>query len=90
MAKRKIPDGLCQTCEDASSCCLPSSSTVLLQYCEEFRTCKPEAVSRADEVGTPARRAPSEYSDLCNDCENRQGCVLCGAEGGVWHCEEYK
>jgi len=93
MAKQEVPDGVCLICEHASSCCLSSASPQLVQHCEEFSTCKPKAVSTAGSrlaETAPAWRAPYEFTDLCSDCENRRGCGLSGAEGGVWHCEEYK
>lgn len=27
---------------------------------------------------------------LCENCENRENCLLPKADGGVWHCEEYR
>ena len=27
---------------------------------------------------------------LCIDCEDRGDCSLTAAEGGIWHCEEYR
>ena len=93
MAKQKVPDGVCQSCGSASTCCLVTASAQAVQQCEEFdpgEIRKPTtANSGFDEKASVAKTA-SEYSDLCSDCENRQGCGLREAEGGVWHCEEYR
>ena len=34
--------------------------------------------------------AGHQVKGLCENCENRETCLLPKAEGGIWHCEEYR
>ncbi len=38
----------------------------------------------------PRAGKPGELKGLCANCEIRDTCTFPKAEGGIWHCEEYR
>ena len=84
--------GLCSTCIYNSGCGFKFSQPGPVFYCEEFCCLDAGQDVRLEariETGpsTPAGRM--DFMGLCINCDNRTGCVLSHAEGGVWYCEEY-
>jgi hypothetical protein len=51
-----------------------------------------ELFEGSDHILTALRDAAAglDVKGLCENCENRDNCLLPKSEGGVWHCEEYQ
>lgn len=98
MPSEKALRGLCSTCMNASDCTYLRSSRRPVVQCEEFRAYTPAEVERR-KVDRPvaAEDPPAATSEnlerrlgLCRSCDNRETCDFSSAEGGVWHCDEYR
>ena len=89
--------GLCSTCRNATDCTFPREPNKPVFYCEEFET-EPfvstkttgKDLDSAVALPIPEERDSGGYAGLCSDCEDRETCTFPRAEGGVWHCEEYR
>jgi hypothetical protein len=91
--------GLCLTCNKAVTCVQRESKAPVL-YCEMFVGTVHSSAGMSgldlDKEITVAADAekPEEtsikYTGLCVNCEKRTGCARIEANGGVWHCEEYR
>ncbi len=91
--------GLCLACNKAVTCIQRESKTPVL-YCEMFVGIVHSSAGMSgldlDKEITVAADAekPDEasikYTGLCVNCEKRTGCARIEANGGVWHCEEYR
>jgi len=88
--------GLCTTCETASTCAFPKYEGQPIIFCEEF-----DGYQRNGHVENPDVQAILAYvnvkpragkvlNGICSNCEINQSCVFPKAEGGIWHCEEYR
>jgi len=91
--------GLCTTCIHAPICRSAKNSDSPIIYCEEFEYRLPPTSEKAENsANTPQKprdqfteeRTDHSFMGLCINCENRKTCALPKAEGGVWHCEEYR
>lgn len=88
--------GLCSTCIHAQSCVYREARGGDAQYCELFEVGNGShptpTVSLVTKVKSDAGAKPKQSTlrGLCVNCENRDTCTLPKAEGGVWHCEEYR
>jgi hypothetical protein len=87
--------GLCVNCHDAESCMYRKTSSKPIQFCEEFRETGPGSQTMFRQVThQPAPRqepkVPDGLKGLCVNCDYRDTCTHAKAEGGVWHCEEYR
>jgi hypothetical protein len=96
--KKSIPiKGLCSTCENAPSCTFPRDIARPIRECEEFIGGEVHAERPLCAAAKPTHDevvwAPKESAamlGLCRTCEDWECCTFPKAEGGVWHCEEYK
>jgi hypothetical protein len=91
--------GLCLTCNKAATCLQRESKAPVL-YCEMFVgivhssagmsgfDLEKENIVAAD-AGQPDETS-IKYTGLCVNCEKRTSCTRIEANGGVWHCEEYR
>jgi len=96
---RKFND-LCSTCSLGPACAYRQASARPVWYCNEYEHTVPAFMSRADtrksqkrSSDNPAPKqslADGQFKGLCQNCENRETCLLPKPEGGVWHCEEYR
>lgn len=81
----------------------PVSQIDFCAICDVACSC-PYRIMRAPEAGPCELFEGSEHilaalrdaaagldvKGLCENCDNRASCLLPKAEGGVWHCEEYR
>jgi hypothetical protein len=91
---------ICSCCSDASICTFPKNPGQPILQCEEFKGYEPrpgETIFKNDSLTTDPKLMSSaeeknlgKYKGLCNICEDREICTFPKAEGGVWHCEEYR
>ena len=93
MAKLMEYRGLCSTCANARACALRRTRREPAIFCELFETeaARPRRARRRRR--TRARTATLEETGLiglCADCLARAVCSFSKADGGVWHCEEYR
>jgi hypothetical protein len=90
--------GLCATCASAATCTFPKESGRPVVFCEEFDGCQrngavenPDISAVPDTAEDKPRAVRSrELKGLCANCEIRETCTFPKAEGGIWHCEEYR
>ena len=85
--------GLCSTCNNAATCTYRALRGGDALFCEMFDDYVPESSLRESAaVGAAASEEPQAlpYAGLCVNCESRNTCQWARAEGGVWHCEEYR
>lgn len=93
--------GLCTFCEVAASCALIEQSGMPVLECEEFRAAAQRERRAIEERDTPETSAEvflsgeSDHADwgrkgLCGNCAIHGTCPFSKAEGGIWHCEEYR
>jgi len=91
-----IQTGLCSTCETAATCKFTKYEGKPVVFCEEF-----DGYKRNGHVENPdveailayvnvKPRATKVMNGLCANCEVRETCKFPKAEGGIWHCEEYR
>ena len=90
-ARTRITDGLCTTCNDAGTCMYLVRAEVPIWRCEEFddgsRAVRPTLHLAVEVDEQPPTVA---VAGICSNCDNLDGCTFDKAEGGVWHCEEYR
>jgi hypothetical protein len=98
MVMTQTATGLCTTCEGALTCTFPKYEGQPVIFCEEFEGFKRnghvedvdvEAILAGVNV-QPRSRKGKVYKGLCSNCEIREACTFPKAEGGIWHCEEYR
>jgi hypothetical protein len=101
-AEKKSRQGLCTFCDVAPDCALIEASGMPVLECEEFRATvppqgrAPQENSARDaeptEVPLSRRKSHADWSEkgLCGNCAIYETCPFSKAEGGVWHCEEYR
>jgi hypothetical protein len=94
--------GLCSTCYNNvdAACSYRALRGFDAQVCDMYDDRTPASVLLTSASGEPSARvvvttrpAPPEstvFKGLCVNCENRETCVMARAEGGIWHCEEYR
>jgi len=86
--------GLCLTCDNSATCVYLEKRGRAAICCDLFVIGPPSVEARPQRRGASrgveAPTGSSGLKGLCSDCENRVGCILAGAEGGVWVCEEYR
>jgi hypothetical protein len=92
--------GLCMTCNLASTCIYRNDSRLPVVFCEEFdcEEMSPTGAEHAEVMATgpePAcangtHPARSEYKGLCVTCAHRDTCTFAMRDVGVWHCEEFE
>ena len=90
---RERSTGLCSTCNNAAFCQYLKNRGYPALQCEEHDHHEP--VARKGSSCDPTLAARPEEGDghlsgLCVNCENRHSCSYGKAQGGVWHCEEYR
>jgi Ser-tRNA(Ala) deacylase AlaX len=91
--------GLCSTCNNASTCTFPRNHLTFIWQCDEFDDSTPEKGTHKKKTKSAASFKKAEanknsddtvrYKGLCINCENRATCTHLPSEGGVWHCEDY-
>lgn len=82
---------LCSTCSHAEACGDRSTPERPILFCELFEVfASPPAVTPAASPEPAGRQDARQYKGLCMNCENRRTCTIPKAEGGIWHCEEYR
>jgi len=88
---------LCSTCENNSTCTFPKDPDRPVLYCELFddgRAAAQNSVKDPSPLSLKSSDKPDEeqkrFTGLCSNCENRWSCSFPKAEGGIWHCEEYR
>ncbi len=94
-----VYQGLCSTCDTASTCTFPRDPERPIMHCDELDSYKDdvaavERVPRAEPVSPKAiseatQKQLDRHQGLCVNCENRECCTFPKPEGGVWHCDEY-
>lgn len=102
IADKRGRQGLCTFCDVAAGCALIEPAGMPVLECEEFRAVvKPKGrVAQEKEVldAKSAQASQSERKDytdwrekgLCGDCAIYDTCPFSKAEGGIWHCEEFR
>lgn len=96
----KVDRGLCLSCKNASACTYKEDPARPVLQCEEFDGFeylpRETVIKNISLTATPNFRLGIEEKDadkfkgLCSICEDREICTFPKAEGGVWHCEEYR
>jgi len=97
-AKAQVQTGLCTTCVGADTCTFPKPAKQPKIFCEEFdgnlrngHVQNPDVEAILAHVNVrPRGKAARVFKGLCANCEIRQTCTFPKAEGGIWHCEEYR
>lgn len=90
--------GLCATCARAATCTDPKASGRPVIFCEEFNGSRQNSVAEKPNLSAVAENVDvkpkagksTELKGLCINCEIRDTCTFPKAEGGIWHCEEYR
>ncbi|MDQ1256650.1 MAG: hypothetical protein QG656_1248 [Candidatus Hydrogenedentes bacterium] len=96
MAGRKSRKNLCTTCKSSSACTFKLGTAHQSFFCEEFESAvlvsKPaiKTISGAAAWVQSYGGESAAAAGLCGDCSGRHECSASRAEGGVWHCEEYR
>ncbi|RJP75804.1 MAG: hypothetical protein C4524_11430 [Candidatus Zixiibacteriota bacterium] len=96
MITTQTHQGLCTTCVASATCTFPRPAGKPVIFCEEF-----DGYLRNGHVENPdvnailahvnVKPAPqATLKGLCANCELRDTCTFPKAEGGIWHCEEYR
>jgi len=78
----------CADCIHADSCLYWTMRAPLDTAC-----CLAEREKRVEDsvsAAEPETSGAYPLKGLCVNCENRFDCRLPKADGGVWHCEEYR
>jgi hypothetical protein len=78
---------LCSTCSESPSC-INRTTGKPVHHCDDYEN-HPTVDAPAPSVAA-ARVEPVTLQGLCVNCIHKDGCVLAGTQGGVWHCEEYE
>ena len=84
---------LCSTCNRTEACGGRSTPERPVFFCEEFDAAAPAAAAQVwpVEAARPARQpGKGQRKGLCMNCEGADTCTAATAEGGIWHCEEYR
>lgn len=92
--ERRIPEGLCTTCNHARNCAYIRNTELPVLFCEEFDCYTPPAIEE-EQIEAPGPTAADmrlwdEYKGLCVNCDQRETCAIRKPETGIWHCEEYR
>lgn len=85
--------GLCSSCRHTRTCTLPRRTDRPTLHCEEFELADDRAGLPVQAgLGRPSAAGESgePVLGLCRTCENLAGCMHARAQGGIWHCEEYR
>ncbi len=95
LTAEKTRTGLCTTCSLVQTCTFPVKSDRPVIFCEEF-----DGLLRNGHVENPDVDALLAYANvkprratlkgLCVNCAVADNCAYPRAEGGIWHCEEYR
>jgi len=94
--KEKILGGLCASCRYAETCRYLEKSEQIIFQCDEYEgyeekdSGKTKSIPEDSQIDKQQDQKDSRYIGLCASCENRDSCPYIPAEGGVWHCEEYR
>jgi hypothetical protein len=93
----KFEEGLCSTCNNASTCTLCVKRTMPVWDCDEYDGTSPVPIITAPPdngeitlYDAVTREDETRYKGLCVDCANRKMCTHKKPEGGIWHCEDYQ
>ncbi|MGD8922408.1 MAG: hypothetical protein PVH24_04105 [Candidatus Zixiibacteriota bacterium] len=78
----------CADCVHADSCLYWTVRTPLDTECCLAERMPPVSDTVDEVVPDDSNKRP--LKGLCVNCENRFDCQLPKADGGVWHCEEYR
>ena len=93
----KIQTGLCSTCVLVDGCAFPKTPKQPKIFCEEFdgglsnghkKDVDPNVIMA--HVNIKPKGRVKTFNGLCVNCEIRESCTFPKAEGGIWHCEEYR
>lgn len=99
ITKEKGRQGLCTFCDVAISCALIGASGMPVLECEEFRVWPQGKAIQENHVGTKSfettQSERKNHTDrakhgLCGSCAIYDTCTYSKAEGGIWHCEDYR
>ena len=97
MAKSCKSQGICSTCNNASTCTYLKKAKQPVLQCEEYDGYAPsqekaykKGILPTDVLSGVNEKESGKFKGLCVDCENRKTCTFEKPEAGVWHCEEYK
>lgn len=87
---------LCVNCNYSSLCTIRSNLVRPIWFCEEYDN----TVNLKNNNFYNSKMDPSytnnrgdsavQLKGICNNCANREICMLSKPEGGIWHCEEYE
>lgn len=87
--------GLCSTCINSVNCIYRARRGFDAIYCEMF-CIEADSTKQSDDFNEERLILPgvqnsysASFKGLCQNCQNRDGCLLPRPEEGVWHCEEY-
>lgn len=100
-AENKSRQGLCTFCDVAAGCALIEPAGMPVLECEEFRVVRPQGRVAQEKDALDAKSAEATRSErrddtdwrekgLCGNCAIYDTCPFSQAEGGIWHCEEYR
>jgi hypothetical protein len=84
---------LCSTCNHKKACGDRSTPERPILFCEQFDafvSASTAEVVRAVPALPKKPLAAGRRNGLCANCENAESCTAPTAEGGIWHCEEYR
>ncbi len=98
MLATQTQTGLCSTCVEALTCTFPKVQGQPIIFCEEFdgylrngHEENPDVEAILSHVNVkPRAKKAKVFQGLCSNCESREACTFPKAEGGIWHCEEYR
>ncbi len=98
MISRKVLRGQCASCVNGPSCTYLDGHHSRVFQCNEFEAytkaevSRPEVNPTVDTEDCPAAGSAllNGRRGLCSTCGRWEQCSFPYAEGGVWHCEEYR
>ena len=87
--------GICSNCNNETDCKYLENCDQPVFHCDQYDGYAPppkETVKLNPKSlkAKPNTQKASSYQGLCRDCELRETCTFPKAEGGVWHCDEYR
>ena len=93
---QNVNNGICATCNFATSCTTLKNATNPIWFCEMFDDTlehEKKENQKLHQQPSPVTgfidKNQSKFKGLCMNCANRETCKIASTEGGIWHCAEY-